>query len=936
MRDSLVGFCKSLINVLHETDVLYQDAPLMENIVRWVASMSSSTLRPFRHTATTVALAMLYALVEVGKKLDDRVTKMTQQVEGETARLGRKKDKASREKLSKMQQTLDEANQNRELCGEQMKEFFDTVFVHRYRDVDPKIRTECVEALGSWIWLLPTVYREPEYLRYLGWMLSDTVPATRHEVLKQLGRVFKRDAEKMGHFIDRFRPRLVEMAIRDADIGVRVTAISVVDNLRSSGMLEPDEIDSIGRLIFDSELRIRKAVVPFFAACVADLVESKKEDIGGNEAMEELRDSKTLQKGWLQVKCLAETLAAYEAQLGDENSDEAAHALEVDAEMVNAAVPETRISLAAQVLYEKMTEISKWKVLADYLLHDHSVSTKSKSRTKSRSTEVVFRSAVAPDGQEESILLEVLSSAVMTSHSQAALRRAPRPDDEEASQDDGYQLATMIPDLLRKFAAEPDTATVVLRLEHHLNLEVFQQLRQDPTTYSRLLDEICTQFNRHVDKSVLSEATQALLHARRHEELKEVIDEKVSSLWENVLNSLRNFDKTCELSERGNLDPVTAAELSNVLLKISKLTTVADCIEVLEAEGTSPDSSSPAIELLVNTVHRGKFEQPDEDRDAIEDELTGYAIRSCKVYLMWKKRSLQESMLKQLPVPDVVADRLVVLRKQFHMNLIHTLSSRAFNDDLRLAATGCLCDMACLYGSLKPLIEQPANAQRYRSLRGLIQEINPGLTNELIAIFDGAERSFAKKARKTLNEPADDEDPLDDEQLSDDEDDVEGLSPAERKTAELKAEHALCELTSQYVMTILAKMVDHSGPHAGRLKRRLLRNQAKLGNNFKAVVSFLDESKLPELIKGKKASAKAKGKQPAAGGKAALPAKSAAIVVADDDDDEDPFASPEPEEGTEEDLRRRELLDDPIEEPEDDDDAAANEGAAEDDDILGD
>lgn len=152
-RDLLVGFFRSLVTVLHETDVLYKDSALMENIARWVASMSSSTLRPFRHTATTVALAMEAALVEVARKLDDRITKMTQQVDAEKSRKGKNKDR-----LKVIQETLNEAEQNRQLCQEQVTDFFETVFVHRYRDIDAKIRTECVEALGTWIWLLPTFF----------------------------------------------------------------------------------------------------------------------------------------------------------------------------------------------------------------------------------------------------------------------------------------------------------------------------------------------------------------------------------------------------------------------------------------------------------------------------------------------------------------------------------------------------------------------------------------------------------------------------------------------------------------------------------------------------------------------------------------------------------------------------------------------------------
>ncbi|TPX07146.1 uncharacterized protein E0L32_010947 [Thyridium curvatum] len=967
-RDLLVSFFRSLINVFHETDLLYTDPPLMENIVRWVASMSSATLRPFRHTATTVALSMQYALVEVAGILDERITKLTQQIEGEKSRQGKRKDKSSKDRLAAIQKNLDDANQNRELCGEQIKELFDVVFVHRYRDVDPKIRTECVEALGNWIWILPTVFMEPQYLRYLGWMLSDIVSATRMEVLKQLSRVFKRDAQKLGHFIDRFRPRLIEMATKDADVSVRVNAISVIENLRATGMLEPDELDAIGKLIFDAELRVRKAVVGFFAECVDDAVESKIEDLGGEEAVQELSiDDETYdspRRDWINIKCLAEILAAYEAQLEEEQPDETVRGLEAATDLLGSGLPENRVSLASQVLYDKIDEVNNWEILAGYLLYDHSVSTKSRSKSKGQSAEASFKKAVAPSGPEETILLEILAAAVKvnlahSAESEKHRRKGGRVDDQDAVENPGVRLASAIPELLSKFGADPTTATIVLRLEHSLDLDIFQQLRQDSATYERLLDEICTQFSRHGDKDVITEATAALLHARHYAELEEITDTKINTLWEDAINSLRNFDKICELSVRGNLDLAAANELSTILLKISQLSSVADCTEILEAEGSSIDSNSSAIDVLASTVHRGKFEQPDDDLDNVEDEITGYAIKACQFYFMWKMRAILKAVASGDAIPDEETDRLVVLEKKLQTNLIQTLSSRAVNDDLRLFATGSLCDLSVLFGSLRrELDHQVVNADRYRALRALVLEIPAGLVGELISIFNGAERAYARRAKKTLNELAEDEDPLDDDELSDDEDgreedeDEAGLTAEERRAAELRAEKALCELSAKYVLAVLARMV---GGDDAKLRRRMLRNHNRLGNNYREIVAYLDERRLRELAEGKAkksraaAARRAAAKGPAGGPAAEAQRKTAVseeIVVGGDDEDQDqdqdmglndPFGEEEEEqaeEGTEEDLRRRELLDDPgVEEPESSDEEGRG---ADDDSVIGD
>ncbi|KAH7166154.1 hypothetical protein EDB81DRAFT_640664 [Dactylonectria macrodidyma] len=940
-RDILVTFFHTLISLIHEADLMYKDQTLIDNLHAWLASMSSSSLRPFRHTATTIALAVQSGLVYVANTLDKRITNVEQQSQSSK----RTKNKT---RTAEIQRTLDEANGNRKICSEAIQSFFDTVFVHRYRDVDPKIRTECVEALGSWIWDLPTVFMEPGYLRYLGWMLSDTHAPTRQEVLKQLSRVFKRDAQQLGHFIDRFRPRLIEMACRDSEVAVRVAAIAVIDTLRGAAMLEPDEIDSIGKLIFDNELRIRKAVVGFFVSCVMDVHEGKLEEIGGDETLDELFDNveeddfDSARREWVNIKCLAETLAIYDAQIEEDHQTGESLGLDVAADLLEATVPDTRISLASQVLYEKVPEIKKWGILAGYLLFDHTSSTQAKSKSKGKgdSAEVLFQKAVAPSSAEESILLDVLSSAVKSSLAQTAdvdrnKKIRFRTEAMEAQEEIALELATLIPRLLSKFGAEPETAAIVLRLVHFLNLDVFQQLRQDSTKYEKLLDEISTQFNRHDDRRVLSEAATALLHSRQYDDLEELTDGKLANLWENAVTALRNFDKTCELSVRGNLAEAPLKELSTVLLKISKLSSISDCVDTLEAEGTS-ESTSPIIQILADIVHRGKYEPLDDEMDDLEDEVTSFAIKSCQFYFMWKTRALSKLLSSGVGITDAELDRLSLLRQSFRKHLIETFSSRAAIDQLRLFATGCLCDLHLTFATLRPTIErfsttsaagpEGTGGEKYKTL---VQEIETGLVPELVSIFDGAERQYAKKSKKdkTLNEPAEDEDPMSDEEDQEDDDDDENLSYEERFAAELKTEKALCELTAKYVLAIAAKLVDSRGSHAGKLRRRLLRNQNKLGHNFKEVVAYLDEDKLAERTKKKAAVIHPSKPQ--------KPQLSSEMVIGDDIDDDDIFDDePQLEEGSREDLRRRELLEeDPIDDDDEEEERPAHDS---DDDVLGD
>ncbi|KAI0157661.1 hypothetical protein GGR57DRAFT_460570 [Xylariaceae sp. FL1272] len=939
-RELLVGFFDSLISLLHQTDTLYSDAALLDNIQRWFGIMSASALRPFRHTATTVGLAMLSSLIDVMKQLDDRMAKSNQSLQAETSRRG--KNKAL---IENMQKALDAANGNREFVDSQVKDLFNIIFVHRYRDIDPKIRAECIEALGTWVCTLPTVYMAPEYLRYLGWLLSDVNVTTRLEVLKQLGRVLRRDAEKLAHFIDRFRPRLVEMATKDTEVTVRVAAIAVVDTLRASGMLDPEEVDSVSKMLFDSETRVRKAVVGFFSELVQEQIDNKIDEIGGNDALEEVfgdaedDDYESLSKNWINIKALAENLAVYDAQL-DGEQDDIRHGLDVAADVVNANIPETRIALAAQALCEKTPEIVNWQVIAGYLLYDHTTSSKSRS-AKTNSIELATKKAVAPESQEEVILLDVLATAVkeglVSSADHDKGRRRPHRLDGDAQDDAAVQLAGIIPRLLNKFGADPAMAATVLRLEHSLDLDVFRQLRQDSGTYDQLLDEIATQFRRHVDQALLNEAIASFLHARQYDELEELVDSKMAVLWEDSVNALRGLDKICELSQRGNLDRVTLTSLREVLMKISKLVVVSDCTEVFEAPGDSVDSDQPTIKILVDIVARGRLTESDDELDDPEDEIVAFAIKACLLYFMWKTQRLRKAIENSEDLPNEDFDRFVVLRKEFVTNLIHTFSSRGFNDDLRLNAVGVACEFTALFVFLRQHIDGPESA-KYRKTKALLEDMPTGLiTAEIIPIFDAAERAYAKRSKKTLAEVADDDDPLDDD-LPPEDDEEEELTEQERFAAELKAEKILCELTAKLVIAILARTIDHSGVEAGKLRKRIVRNKTKLGPNFREVVAYLDDNHVRELQGGKKkASAKRKGKEVVK-----MPALSTELVIDDDDDEdempqiEDPFEDVELEEGTAEDLMRRELLDDPIEDDDDDEEAPAENQVDQDDDILGD
>jgi len=299
-------------------------------------------------------------------------------------------------------------------------------------------------------------------------------------------------------------------------------------------------------------------------------------------------------------------------------------------------------------------------------------------------------------------------------------------------------------------------------------------------------------------------------------------------------------------------------------------------------------------------------------------------------YFMWKVHSIKATLSAGEVIPEVDIENLNNSQEIFMTNLISSLSSRATLDPIRLFATGTLLDLHVLFATFRPAKKAKGAANGANEnvhLQSLIKEIVPEVQTELTSIFDSAEKQFAKKSRKKLAEPGEDEDPEDPESEPEDEED-ENPTESERKSETLRAEQQLCELTGKLVLAILAKVIDVSPPLQGKLTARIQRNRTRLGPSFKDVIAYLDEPK----SKAKK-SHKSKAQQAADAAKKGSKSKE---VVEEEDEEEDPFDDPEPEEGTAEDLRRRELVDDDVSMSEGDDGAADAEGEDEDNDMLGD
>lgn len=880
-RSTMTGFLHALISTAHAAGVLYSDEALIENIQVWVTSMSSSNIRPFRHTATVIALSICSTMCTLAAEIADNIAKTMRQKDSE-----QKRKNINKARVADLQAKVVEEERKRAAAERIVSDIYDTVYVNRYRDVDPKIRVECVTALGTWVTTLPDVFFDGQYLRYLGWVLSDTSAPTRAEVIKQVSRFFK-NKENVGRlrdFTERFRPRLVEMATRDTDPGIRAATVELLDMVRETGLLEPDDIDVIGRLIFDTEPRVRKAVAGFFAENINDLFEFAIEDLGGEENLDEFlgkeieEDHDVPRIAWLKFKCLAEVLQSY----NDDDGDETPQARGADSLSLGAT--DSRFSMAAQAIYEGVPEVKDWEVLAGYLLFDHSSPAADRSEQ-----ERAFYERCMPKEKQELLLLQVLSVAIKSRLVQAVesetdkkgKRTKARTEESRGIQEaTAIHLAQVIPQLLKKFGSSPALAAAVLRLEHILNLEIFQELRQDSTAYSSLLDDINKQFLTHADQVVLQEASAALLHAKSFEDLEETTESKMQDLWEDTINSLRSL--TIHAHEDGYL-----LNICNTVRRVANLASISDCVVPFNSEsqsaGSKADSyyNSRPYDILLNLIREHKeISKVDDDEVQETDELSINAMKALLFYHMWHARRIKATIDNREPLP------VIIDYDEFAQVLLATMETRPGTDPARLAAAGMYLDLHTLFATFRHsnLSDNPASVQ------ALIQHIPFNAHQIITSIFTSVEKQHAKKSHYKIEPAPDDGVDLDsDPEDSDDEDEDPPNEFAQ--ASKLLAEKQLCEITGKIVMAIVAQVLDREGETKGHISQRLLRNRTILGTNFRDVVAYLNEPT---------AKAKPRSRKPAE-----KKEKSDERVEEDEEEDEER----EIEEGGEEDLRRRELDD---------------------------
>jgi len=303
--------------------------------------------------------------------------------------------------------------------------------VHRSRDHDATIRADCVHELGVWFNKHPSYFLESGFLPYLGKTLADQNTAVRLEAVKAILALYsKKDyIVAVNHFTQTFKPRLVEMAISDIDLSVRLGVVQVLLSIDQLGLLEDEEREQLCLLVFGREAKIREAVAPFVQLTWAEEVDRH---LVGRPLTEENADKEKQRAG---AKCLAQLLIKWSKSLVESEPSRSAQNDDSDDEGEGRVkdrllrepgidkVNHDRIGLAVEALWEEMEFLRKWNGLLTLLLMDHTTGVGlseggnatakgKKRRTGLRKEDSIVEPVWRLNDAEEEVLLQVLISAL--------------------------------------------------------------------------------------------------------------------------------------------------------------------------------------------------------------------------------------------------------------------------------------------------------------------------------------------------------------------------------------------------------------------------------------------------------------------------------------------------------------------------------------------
>ncbi|XP_037645354.1 cohesin subunit SA-2 isoform X1 [Sebastes umbrosus] len=229
------------------------DSYLMNTLISLLTELSDSYVRAFRHTCTLAAVKLLSSLVGVALSLSVGIENSQKLYEVQKTKTMRQKSTLQQER---MQKKITELQEKRAEIESMMDVIFKGIFLKRYRDVLPEIRSICMEELGLWMKLYSSAFLNDSYLKYMGWMMHDKIPDVRLKCVLGLQGLYGDPPllPKLDLFTSRFKDRMISMTLdKDNEVAVQTMKLLLLISQMSDDVLCPEDYKQLLQFVYSSQ-----------------------------------------------------------------------------------------------------------------------------------------------------------------------------------------------------------------------------------------------------------------------------------------------------------------------------------------------------------------------------------------------------------------------------------------------------------------------------------------------------------------------------------------------------------------------------------------------------------------------------------------------------------------------------------------------------------
>ncbi|KAM6953761.1 LOW QUALITY PROTEIN: cohesin subunit SA-2 [Aplochiton taeniatus] len=454
------GLCEFVRVLVHscQNSLLY-DEYLFSSLLALLTGLSDSQVRAFRHTSTLLAMKLMTGVVEVAVTVFAQMK--TTQRRYDVERSKKAEDKAM-QRLEELQATIKELHEHQEELSCIMNAGFRGVFVHRYRDRVPEIRSVCIEELGVWLRENPVDFLNDGYLKYLGWTLNDKQGSVRLWCVRALQGLYQ-EKDFIGRlelFTSRFKGRMLSMVLdKDPDVAVEAVQLLLLIQQKTEDGLTEEERSQVYPLVFASHRALAAAAGAFLYQMLSSAM--------AGDRQEAEKDGASHRADFLNI------LVSF---------------------FIQSEFHEHGAYLVDSLWAVAGSELRDWDTMTALLLQEPG-------------------HGEGLSDEEEGALIELMVCAVRQAGEghppvgRAVGKKILSMKDKKTQAQDRRRITnhfiTLLPQLLAKYSADVEKVKLLLKVPLHFDLEAYGSARRLEKYLDLLLSQVCGIVEKHTEASVL-------------------------------------------------------------------------------------------------------------------------------------------------------------------------------------------------------------------------------------------------------------------------------------------------------------------------------------------------------------------------------------------------------------------------------------------------